>query len=125
MKDDNCCIRVYADLSQIERAKKRISSIEDSLTDLAAAMNLAGNVVRLKILLILSEEGQACPCDLSDVLGMKVSAISQHLRKLKDGKLVSSKRAGQTIFYSVTPEYSQILGPLLNFAPQQEVVSKE
>ena len=125
MKGDNCCIRVYADVTQIERAKERIKSIETSLIDLAATMNLAGNLVRLKILVILSEEGQVCPCDLSDVLGMKISAISQHLRKLKDGKLVSSKRTGQTIYYSVTPEYLQILRPLLSVVPKHELLPKE
>src|SRR3954468_19955492 len=125
MAEDNCCIRVYADTSQIERAKERIKSLDASVTGLAGILNLAGNVVRLKILVLLSEEGQMCPCDLSDVLGMNVSAISQHLRKLKDGKLVSSKRAGQTIYYSVAAEYLQILSPFLNFTFASDLVVKE
>jgi DNA-binding transcriptional ArsR family regulator len=42
-----------------------------------------------------------CVCDLSDVLGMKQSPISQHLRKLKDGGLLENKRDGMTIFYFI------------------------
>ncbi len=55
-----------------------------------------------------------CPCDLSDVLEMTVPAVSQHLRKLKDGGLVTDKKVGQTIFYSVIPEKTRILTPVLN-----------
>jgi len=55
-----------------------------------------------------------CPCDLSDVLEMTVPAVSQHLRKLKDGGLVTDKKVGQTIFYSVVPENARILTPVLN-----------
>jgi DNA-binding transcriptional ArsR family regulator len=115
--DDNCCIRVFADLPQIERCRERIRSMDESITGKAAVLGLAGNAVRLKILHLLHEEGKLCPCDLSDVLGMNVSAVSQHLRKLKDGKLVETKRAGQTIFYSVTQEFLSVLKPLLNFSP--------
>jgi DNA-binding transcriptional ArsR family regulator len=42
-----------------------------------------------------------CVCDLAEVLGMTESAVSQHLRKLKDKNLVKTRRAGQTIFYSL------------------------
>ena len=44
-------------------------------------------IIILKILYLLQEEGQLCPCDLSDILGMNTSPISQHLRKLKDSKI--------------------------------------
>jgi len=91
--------------------------MDESITGKAAVLGLAGNAVRLKILHLLHEEGKLCPCDLSDVLGMNVSAVSQHLRKLKDGKLVETKRAGQTIFYSVTQEFLSVLKPLLHFSP--------
>ncbi|MEB2779582.1 ArsR family transcriptional regulator [Algoriphagus sp. C2-6-M1] len=42
----------------------------------------------------LSTEKQLCPCDLSDILDMTTPAVSQHLRKLKDGR-VEGKRVGQ------------------------------
>lgn len=36
---------------------------------------------------------------LASVVGLSQSALSQHLKKLRDAGLVSTKRHGQTIFY--------------------------
>jgi ArsR family transcriptional regulator, lead/cadmium/zinc/bismuth-responsive transcriptional repressor len=102
------CIRVLADVNQIKACRERIKAIDGSLNVLGNVLNLAGNDVRLKILFLLQEEGQLCPCDLSDILGMNTSPISQHLRKLKDGKIVIFKKTGQTIFYSINPAYADI-----------------
>ncbi len=52
-----------------------------------------------------------CVCDISDILGMTISAVSQHLRKLKDRKLIETEREAQTIFYSLTKEYEKMLKP--------------
>ncbi|WP_345157906.1 metalloregulator ArsR/SmtB family transcription factor [Pontibacter saemangeumensis] len=93
----------------------RIENLEDPIRFLANALNLAGNEVRLKILFLLKEEGELCPCDISDILAMTVPAVSQHLRKLKDGGIVTTKRTGQTIFYALTPEAEKLLQPHLGF----------
>ncbi len=107
MKEDQC-IRVFADRRQIERCRQRLIQVKPSVTNLSNALGLAGNEVRLKILFMLHEEGQLCVCDLSDILGMKISAVSQHLRKLKDGNIVQAKKTGQTVFYRLYPEYAQL-----------------
>ena len=49
-----------------------------------------------------------CPCDLSDVLDMSMPAISQHLRKMKDKDLIRYKKVGQTIFYSLNEDLSDL-----------------
>lgn len=112
MKNRNC-IRVLADENQINECKKDVAGVEVRLKQIAAALNLAGNAVRLKILFLLHKEEQMCPCDLSDVLEMTVPAISQHLRKLKGGALVKDRKVGQTIFYSIVEENVQLILPLL------------
>jgi len=75
--------------------------MQSILRDIASVLNLAGNEVRLKIIFLLDQEREMCPCDLSDVLDMSVPAISQHLRKMKDGGIVKDRKVGQTIFYSI------------------------
>jgi DNA-binding transcriptional ArsR family regulator len=112
MKNRNC-IRVLADENQINQCKEDVAGVEGRLQQMAGALSLAGNAVRLKILFLLHKEEQMCPCDLSDVLEMTVPAISQHLRKLKDGGLVKDKKIGQTIFYSLVAENVQLILPLL------------
>lgn len=111
MKPDktSSCTRVYANEKQIAACRKRIVSLEEPIAYVADVLSLAGNEARLKILFLLKEEGELCPCDISDILSMTVPAVSQHLRKLKDGKLVSAKKTGQTIFYSLTPEAGKLL----------------
>lgn len=118
----NGCIRVFADLSQIKACKEKISHVDESAEYLANSLSLAGNGVRLKILFLLQDEGQLCVCDLSDILGMNISAISQHLKKLRDGKIITSKKTGQTIFYSMSAEYANIFKPIFKLIDNNKVL---
>lgn len=106
------CIRQQADKNQINRCINRVNELSESFDYLSIGLDLAGNLVRLKILFLLHEEDQLCVCDLSDILGMTVSSISQHLRKLKDRNLIKTERDAQTIYYSLTNIYSNILIPV-------------
>jgi DNA-binding transcriptional ArsR family regulator len=78
---------------------------------LSSILALAGNEVRLKMMFLLEEENELCPCDLADILEMSIPAVSQHLRKMKDGNLVENRRDGQTIFYSLKPENLPLIQP--------------
>ena len=75
-------------------------------------LSLAGNDVRMKMLYLLEEENELCVCDLADILEMTIPAVSQHLRKLKDGNILQTRRSGQTIFYSLKEEHLEIIKPL-------------
>lgn len=117
---DNICIRLLADPVQIQACKKKLKMAEQSFDNLAQVLSLAGNAVRLKILYLLDQEDELCPCDLSDILGMTIPAISQHLRKLKDANLIQFRKEGQTIFYALKPNHSNIINPLFNHVQQKE-----
>lgn len=106
---ETSCIRVFADEQQIKNCKTEISKVETSIEMLSKALNLAGNEVRLKILYLLFNEERLCVCDLSDILSMSLPAISQHLRKLKDGNITQNQRVAQTIYYSLNPQYKVLL----------------
>ena len=118
----NACIRVFADVNQINACKDKIRKVDNSVRQLAGSLDLAGNEVRLKILFLLQEEGQLCPCDLSDILGMNISAVSQHLRKMKDGKIITAKKTGQTVFYSMTDEYANIFRPIFKLITDNKIL---
>ncbi|TRX49672.1 helix-turn-helix transcriptional regulator [Fulvivirga sp. M361] len=109
----SACIRVLADPVQIKECKETLNRLDADLALTTQIFNLSGNAARLKILLLLYKEGKMCPCDLSDILDISVGGISQHLRKLKDGKLVKDKKVGQTVFYSLVNENIEILKPVL------------
>src|SRR5258705_12996501 len=103
------CIRLYADKVQISECKKKLKDNTASFAQLSKVLELAGNEVRLKILFLLQEEDRLCPCDISDILGMTIPAVSQHLRKMKDGNVIVAAREGQTIYYSLKEEHMKIL----------------
>lgn len=121
MEDLNSCIRDKANPLQIQECRGVIEANVDLFMSLSCILALAGNEVRLKILYLLDREKELCPCDLSDILGMTVPAISQHLRKMKDGNLIAFRKEGQTIFYSLKPESLKILLPLLNVIKQSNL----
>lgn len=109
----NTCIRVLADPVQIEDCKDTLDRLNEDLLLATQVFNLSGNAARLKILFLLHKEGKMCPCDLSDILDISVGGISQHLRKLRDGKLIKDKKVGQTVFYSLVEDNIQFIKPVL------------
>lgn len=119
MDENQACIRVFADKVQILECKKKIEQNTKAFSQLGGVLALAGNEVRLKILFLLEEENELCPCDISDILGMSIPAISQHLRKMKDGGLIAARRSGQTIFYSIIQSHIELLKPFFNIINKQ------
>lgn len=113
------CIRLQADIVQIKSCREKLKTNSKSFLQLGQVLALTGNEVRLKILYLLEEETELCPCDLSDILGMSIPAVSQHLRKLKDGHIIEARKEGQTIFYSVRTEHLRILRPFFKIINQQ------
>lgn len=67
-------------------------------TGLLKAMS---NPVRLLVLCQLAE-GEKSVGELEKVVDVSQSALSQHLALLRSRGIVVSRRAGQTIFYSLT-----------------------
>ena len=68
-----------------------------------------GNARRLVILCHLSEREHSVG-ELCSLVGLSQSALSQHLARLRRDNLVKTRRAAQTVYYSLaSPE----VGPLL------------
>lgn len=117
--NESSCIRIFANQKQIKNCKDKLKTAQKSFVSLSSILALAGNEVRLKIVYLLEEEKELCPCDLADILGMTIPAVSQHLRKLKDGNVVETRKEGQTIYYSLTQQNLKILKPFFKHINQQ------
>src|SRR5216684_2078012 len=72
------------------------------MRELAARLAIAGNPTRLRIIYLLAELKEVCVCDIADILGVTMSAVSQHLAKFKAYGLVKTRREAQTLYYSLT-----------------------
>lgn len=119
--EKHTCIRLEADAKQIMDCRASIAVIDNPLSFVAKVLNLAGNKVRLQILFLLQREKRLCVCDLSDILEMKVSAISQHLRKLKDRDLIYATKEAQTIFYALNKDKMATLNPILDLLKKENI----
>ncbi len=119
---NNQCIREAKNEWQINACKTTIEELNTSFETLSNALHLAGNTVRLKILFLLQENENLCVCDLSDILEMKIPAISQHLRKLKDRNIIYGTRHGQTIYYALTEKYSSIFAPFFTLIEDNTIL---
>ncbi len=50
------------------------------------------------------KEGEQCVCDLTDVMKTAQSRLSFHLKVLKDAGLITDRREGRWIYYSLDQE---------------------
>lgn len=92
------------DPKQMQAAAEQASELLKSLA----------NRHRLLILCQLTQ-GERSVGDLADFLSLRDSTVSQHLALLRKDGLVSARRDGQTIWYSVSSDPAQqILETLFN-----------
>lgn len=75
---------------------------------LADFFKIFGDGTRVRILLAL-DAGEMCVCDISETLGMSMSAVSHQLRMLRDAHLVTSRREGRSIYYSLCDDHVKIV----------------
>jgi ArsR family transcriptional regulator len=70
---------------------------------------------RVKILnRLLSAGGEAvCVCDFEELLGLKQSTTSYHLKQLLDAGIIARERRGKFAYFSVTPGALERVGELL------------
>ncbi len=81
---------------------------DEELCDLAELYRVFGDSTRIKILYVLFES-EMCVCDIAQVLGMTVSAISHQLKVLKQARLVKYRKDGKTVFYSLADDHVRTL----------------
>lgn len=114
MKLEISCTRAEADHKQLLNCMSSLDIMEGNFEKMSKLLSIAGNQVRLKILFLLKMENELCPCDLADILEMSVPAISQHIRKIKDAGIITSRREGQTLYYSLNEDETDILNTIFN-----------
>lgn len=102
------------------------TSKEMEIDKASQVLKLMGDKTRLAMLKLL-EKNECCVCEFVELFNISQSAISQHLRKLRDLGLVKENRKGQWIFYSLNKEsdmYEMVLH-ILAFVPSQDARIRE
>jgi ArsR family transcriptional regulator, virulence genes transcriptional regulator len=81
-----------------------MSLFEARAGEAAGLLRALANEQRLLILCHLLTAGELSVSALGDALSLSQSALSQHLAKLRDEGIVTSRRASQSLFYRVADE---------------------
>ncbi len=120
------------DCSAVDRNPARLAALREALARkrrplqaMAQHYALLGGETRLKILALLERVGELCVCDLASVLEMTPAAVSQHLSRLRAGRLVMSRRDGMTIYYRLSESASSmVVSPGLDLPVELENVDE-
>jgi ArsR family transcriptional regulator len=64
---------------------------------------------RIRILNALMVTEELCVCDLAVIADLSVSAVSHQLRLLRDRDLVSARRDGRMVYYSLADDHVSTL----------------
>jgi len=87
MSSYNCCKSNTAEFKQISK--------------LSSLLKLVGEESRLKILCLL-RQGEHCVCEMLEHFDMSQSLVSHHLSDLKEVGLITDRKSGRQVYYSLT-----------------------
>lgn len=62
------------------------------------------NEMRLRLLVLLQQEGELCVCELTHAVGASQPMVSRHLAELRRNGLVEARRQGQWMYYRLHPQ---------------------
>jgi DNA-binding transcriptional ArsR family regulator len=99
----NVCVNKAIHGNLVHKARKSMPP-DVALYDLAELFNVFGDSTRIRILYALVSS-EMCVCDISCLLEMTESAISHQLRVLRQARLVTQRKAGRVVYYSLADDH--------------------
>jgi DNA-binding transcriptional ArsR family regulator len=95
--------------------------VESQYVELAAEVfSLLADATRVRIILALRDEEMSVN-HLADVVDKSPTAVSQHLAKLRWGRIVRARQDGNRVFYSLVDEHARKLVTQAVFQAQHAV----
>lgn len=85
-----------------------LAVLQHAAADACSLLKALANPDRL-ILLCQMTQGEHCVAELEDLTGIKQPTLSQQLTVLREEKLVSTRREGKQIFYSIKSREAMIV----------------
>jgi ArsR family transcriptional regulator len=88
-------------------------ALEQKAVEVADILRALANERRLLVLCTLVEQGEASVNALAAAVGLSQSALSQHLAKMREERLVTFRRESQTLWYRIAdPRIEELLAKL-------------
>ena len=83
------------------RPPKDLATFEKRAGEVSNLLKAMGNARRLMVLCKLVEHGEMTVGDLAREVGLSQSALSQHLARMREERLVAFRRESQTLWYRI------------------------
>ncbi len=96
---------------------KSSSSEFRNIDSLASLLKIVSDENRLRLLCLL-RQSEHCVCEIVEHFEMSQSLISHHLADLKTAGLVSARKEGRKVFYSLTPKGDRISNTVFQFTEE-------
>src|SRR5215213_2618401 len=111
MNDERCDL-LCIDAPRAEEIRGRMPGVE-AAGDAAQRVRMYADPTRLLLAAALGEGGELCVCDLAWISSRAQNLVSHHLRLLRSHRLVTSRRSGKLVMYSLTDEGRSLLRAVL------------
>lgn len=105
---------------EISVSRSEFQAFAEQAAEAASLLKALSNESRLLVLCHLAASGELTVGELVERIGLSQSALSQHLAKLRDERLVATRKDAQSVFYRVCdPRAEQVLALLHDlFCPE-------
>lgn len=95
------------DREKVEAARRALPP-DETFSLLAETFSALSDSNRAKILHCLLDQ-ELCVCDIASIAGISESATSQHLRVLRTLRMVTQRKQGRMMYYSLNDEHVKTL----------------
>ncbi|TCZ50782.1 transcriptional regulator [Roseicella aquatilis] len=87
-----------------------LAQLEARAAEAARMLRLLAHEKRLLVLCLLADRREMNVTELVEAVGLSQSALSQHLARLREDRLVATRREAQTIWYRLAdPRAARLL----------------
>jgi DNA-binding transcriptional ArsR family regulator len=111
VSDDRCDL-LCLDLPQAEALRRQRLTVDVAIR-LAGRARALADPTRLMLATALLGAAELCVCDLSWISERTANLVSHHLRVLRTEGMVTSRREGKLVIYSLTAEGRSLVGAVL------------
>lgn len=87
-------------MMKMEETERKIIIQNFMIEDLSQLFKLLGDQSRIEILNALNSS-ELCVGDISTILKMNQSAVSHHLKVLREARIIKSRKNRKNVFYSL------------------------
>ncbi len=79
----------------------------ETTASLSELLSAVADPVRLRLASLIAHNGETCVCDLVDATGLTQTNVSRHLSTLRHAGLVTGRKQGLWVYYSINKPVSE------------------